>query len=260
MKQFLQFTFLLLILSIPFWVMGAYEKEFINHNPMRLPISALMTFCPLIAAVILSYQKKQNVYELVKLSFDYKKILNKKWLIPILLIMPTIALFSYFYKHINHKNEYGTSFSVIEISIFFILYFIGAMGEEIGWSGFATEPLQNKFGTLKASVILGSVWAIWHIVPYIQMSKTATWILLQCLSTVLLRVIMFWIFNNTGKSVFAMILFHTTINLSPYLIPNNGVNFEPIVLLLALLLLTVLISYLWGTKTFANYKFKKITT
>ena len=65
---------------------------------------------------------------------------------------------------------------------------------------------------------------------------------------------------NTGKSVFAMILFHTTINLSPYLIPNNGVNFEPIVLLLALLLLTVLISYLWGTKTFANYKFKKITT
>lgn len=170
--------------------------------------------------------------------------------------MPTIALFSYFYKHINHKNEYGTSFSVIEISIFFILYFIGAMGEEIGWSGFATEPLQNKFGTLKASVILGSVWAIWHIVPYIQMSKTATWILLQCLSTVLLRVIMFWIFNNTGKSVFAMILFHTTINLSPYLIPNNGVNFEPIVLLLALLLLTVLISYLWGTKTFANYKFK----
>ena len=121
MKQFLQFTFLLLILSIPFWVMGAYEKEFINHNPMRLPISALMTFCPLIAAVILSYQKKQNVYELVKLSFDYKKILNKKWLIPILLIMPTIALFSYFYKHINHKNEYGTSFSVIEISIFFVL-------------------------------------------------------------------------------------------------------------------------------------------
>jgi hypothetical protein len=70
---------------------------------------------------------------------------------------------------------------------------------------------------------------------------------------------MLWIFN-TGKSVFAIILFHTMINLSPYLIPNNGVNFEPIVLVIALLFLTISISYLWGTKTFANYRFKSIIT
>ncbi len=260
MKQFWQFIFVLFVLSIPFWVMGAYAKEFVNYNPMRLPISALMTFCPLIAAVFLTYQNKEKVSELLKLSFDYKKILNKKWFIPILLIMPTIALFSHFYKYVSHKIDYDTSFSVFEIIIFFILYFIGAIGEEIGWSGYATEPLQNKFGALKASIILGSVWAIWHIVPYIQMSKTVNWILLQCLSTVLLRVVMLWIFNNTGKSVFAIILFHTMINLSPYLIPNNGVNFEPIVLVISLLFLTILISYLWGTKTFANYRFKRITT
>lgn len=260
MKHFWQFIFVLFVLSIPFWIMGAYAKEFVNHNPMKLPISALMTFCPLITAVFLTYQNKGKVSELLKLSFDYKKISSKKWLIPILLTMPTIAFISYFYLHINHTIDYSTSFSVFEIVIFFILYFIGATGEEIGWSGYATEPLQNKFGALKASIILGSVWAIWHIVPYIQMSKTTNWILLQSLSTVLLRVIMLWIFNNTGKSVFAIILFHTMINLSPYLIPNNGVNFEPIVLAIALLFLTILISYLWGTNTFANYRLKKITT
>ena len=260
MKKFWQFSFVLFILSIPFWIMGAYTKEFVNHNPMKLPISALMTFCPLITAVSLTYQNKREVSDLLKLSFDYSKITNKKWLIPILLLMPTIAFISYFYLYINDNIDYSKPFSIFEIAIFFILYFVGAIGEEIGWSGYATEPLQNKFGALKASIILGSVWAIWHIVPFIQMSKTTHWILLQCLSTVLLRVIMFWIFNNTGKSVFAMILFHTMINLSPYLIPHNGVNFEPIVLAIALLFLTILISYLWGTHTFANYRFKRITT
>jgi len=184
MKHFWQFIFVLFVLSIPFWVMGAYAKEIVNHNPMKLPISALMTFCPLITAVILTYQNQEKVSELLKLSFDYKKISSKKWFIPILITMPTIALISYFYLYINHNIEYSTSFSVFDIVIFFILYFIGAIGEELGWSGYATEPLQNKFGALKASIILGFVWAIWHIVPYIQMSKTTNWILLQSLSTV----------------------------------------------------------------------------
>jgi uncharacterized protein len=115
---------------------------------MKLPISALMTFCPLIASVFLTYRNKDKVSDLLKLSFDYKKILNKKWFIPILLIMPTISLFSYFYKYVIHKIDYDTSFSAFEIIIFFILYFIGAIGEEIGWSGYATEPLQKKFGAL----------------------------------------------------------------------------------------------------------------
>jgi uncharacterized protein len=99
-KNFWQFIFVLFVLSIPFWVLGAYAKEFVNYNPMKLPISALMTFCPLIAAVFLTYQYKEKVSELLKLSFDYKKISSKKWYIPILLTMPTIAFISYLYLYV----------------------------------------------------------------------------------------------------------------------------------------------------------------
>ena len=150
------------------------------------------------------------------------------------------------------------NFPFVSIVIFFFLYFIGAAGEELGWSGYATEPLQTKFGAFKASLILGLVWAIWHIVPYIEMGKTFNWILLQCLSTVLLRVIMVWIFNNTNKSIFAMTLFHTMINLSPYLLTIDNVNFNPFILTVSLFICAVTIIIFWQTDNFAIYRFAKL--
>lgn len=142
------------------------------------------------------------------------------------------------------------TFPFTSLIIFLFLYFIGAIGEELGWSGYATEPLQTKFGAFKASLILGSVWAVWHIVPYIIMGRTFNWILLQSISTILLRVIMVWIFNNTNKSVFAMILFHAMINLSPYLLAVDNVNFNPFILTISLLVCTATILIFWRTDNF----------
>jgi membrane protease YdiL (CAAX protease family) len=44
--------------------------------------------------------------------------------------------------------------------VFFFMFFMGAIGEELGWMGYAIEPLQNRWGALKASIILGFIWAI----------------------------------------------------------------------------------------------------
>jgi membrane protease YdiL (CAAX protease family) len=50
--------------------------------------------------------------------------------------------------------------------VFFIMYFITAIGEELGWMGYAFDSTQSRWRALKASVILGRVWAIWHIIPH----------------------------------------------------------------------------------------------
>ena len=44
-----------------------------------------------------------------------------------------------------------------------LLVFSGPIGEEIGWRGFALPRLLEKYSALAASLILGSVWAIWHL-------------------------------------------------------------------------------------------------
>lgn len=42
----------------------------------------------------------------------------------------------------------------------------GPFSEELGWRGFALDPLLDSFGFTKTSVILGLVWAVWHLPLY----------------------------------------------------------------------------------------------
>jgi|GEM_PF-2369365 len=70
--------------------------------------------------------------------------------------------------------------SLLDAVLLFLLFFIGAIGEEVGWTGYVTDPLQNRFGALKAALIIGTVWAVWHIIPFIQAYRTPIWILWQC--------------------------------------------------------------------------------
>lgn len=229
--KILPFFLLVFALSVPFWILGAIAPNATDSLPINLPISALMAVCPLFAAVILVYRerKMQGVKALLGKALDFKKIQDKRWLLQVILLMPLVALFSYGYLTIKGTLLPEPSIPFLSIFIFFIVYFIGAIGEEIGWSGYVIEPMQTRFGALKASIILGFVWAIWHIIPWSQVYQTTTWIIWQSIGTVFLRVIMVWLFNNTGKSVFAMVLFHAMLNISPYLIPNYGAHYDPFI-------------------------------
>lgn len=41
------------------------------------------------------------------------------------------------------------------------------------------------------------------------------------------RVIIVWLYNNTGRSVFAAALYHTMGNLTWQLFPNHGSHYDP---------------------------------
>ena len=102
-KSSLKFFLLVFLMSISFWILGATTRDLTKILPIKLPISALMTICPLLVAVILVYkeQKTYGVKELLKLSFDFQKIKDKKWYVPIVFLMPTIAALSYCYLKIT---------------------------------------------------------------------------------------------------------------------------------------------------------------
>jgi len=253
----IKFFLLVLLLSIPFWILAAVAGDLTKILPIRLPISALMTFCPLLAAAILVYkeQKYQGVKELLKTSFDFQKIKDKKWYTPVVFLMPTIAALSYLYLKMTGEILPEPPIPFLSVIIFFFVFFISAIGEEVGWSGYVTDPLQNKYGAFKASIIIGFIWAIWHIIPYSQAHQTPIWIFWQCLGTVFLRTIMVWIFNNTNKSVFAIILFHTTMNISPYLFPSNGSHYDPFIFAILLAITAIAVTWLWGTETLGKYRF-----
>jgi len=215
-----------------------------------------MTFCPLIAALILTYKenKTEGVKELLKRAFDYKRIRAKVWYAPIVLLMPGVMVLTYGLMRLMRLPLPSPQFPVLAALVMFVAFFIAAMGEEVGWTGYAIDPMQDRWNALQASILLGLVWATWHIVPFVQAHRSPAWIAWQCLFLVASRVLIVWIYNNTGKSVFAAILYHDINNVSSFLFPNYGSHYDPRITGLITALAAAIVTVVWGPRTLARYR------
>jgi membrane protease YdiL (CAAX protease family) len=108
------------------------------------------------------------------------------------------------------------------LSAFVFMVLIGGpLFEEPGWSGFALPRLQRLHGPLAGGLILGSLWALWHLPGYLIPSQDPTDIpprgtvmdfVVFALALVGLRLVMVWVFNSTRGSVLLAILVHASWN------------------------------------------------
>ncbi len=106
-------------------------------------------------------------------------------------------------------------------------------------------------GALGAALLLGLVWAVWHFIPLWEAHRSVVFIAWWSLGTVTARVIITWLYNNTGRSVFVAALFHTMINLTWQLFPVNGsyAYYDPRVAGLLTLAVAVVVVIVWGPRT-----------
>jgi membrane protease YdiL (CAAX protease family) len=138
-------------------------------------------------------------------------------------------------------------------------FFILATGEEVGWMGYAFKPMQARAGAFRAALVLGVIWALWHAPFFIFMMPDPIVAGAQLLMLVGNRVLVVWIFNNTGKSVFATILFHAMDNTALVCLPdvNAIAPWGTISLCGFTLIAAFLVTLLWGPQTLAKYRFSK---
>ena len=242
----LKFVVLVFTLSIPIWLI----------QPRDWPISASVG-APLIAALILVYREEGGggVRRLLSRVFDQRRIRKGIWYGPIILLMPVIYLLTYGVMSLMGlplPDEPYCPF--LMIPLLFVLFFILAIGEEVGWTGYATDPLQDRWSALRTSIVLGLVTAIWHFVPLIQMGRTPIWIAWWSLGSISIRVLTVWLYNNTGRSLFAGIVFHAMNNLSFALFPNYGSHWDPAVAGVITAIVAVIVTFLWGPRTLARYR------
>ena len=138
-------------------------------------------------------------------------------------------------------------------------FFIAAIGEELGWSGYAIDPLQNRYGALGGALILGIVWAVWHFIPLLSVQRSLVWIAWWSLGTVALRVIITWLYNNTGRSLFMAAIFHAMINLTWQLYPINGSYYDPRVTSLIITGVALVVIIVWGPRTMVRHRSARMT-
>jgi membrane protease YdiL (CAAX protease family) len=252
------FVLLIFILSIPFWLMGAVTGRLLPEEvPMNLPASALMFVCPLLAAVILVYKEDRvtGVKRLLKRAFDFGRIKGRIWYIPMLGLMPGVMFLEYGWLKLTRVSIPDFQLPAETALVLFAAFFISALGEELGWSGYVIDPLQARWGALKASLIVGTVWGVWHIVPFFQSHHTLCWVAGQFGKTVVERVLIVWLYNNTGKSVFAAVTFHAIDNfcLMAWL-PVYGSFYDPSVAFVIMAVIATIVSCWWGPQTLARYR------
>ena len=220
------FFVLVFVLFIPFLVLGwLYPIELLPG----LPISALGAFTPALAALILTYRQNRfpGLRQLLGRSFDFKRIKNPFWFLLILLVNPVIAILAYGIMRVTVGSPLDSTRWTFSIVPLFIILFIAALGEEIGWTGYATEPLLQRRGTLATSLLLGAVWASIHFIPLTQAHRSVEWITWWTLGTISYRGIMTWLYVHSGRSLFGAAIFHAMINLSWQLFPVNGSHYDP---------------------------------
>ena len=255
------FALLEFILSIPFWVQVGLAH--VHVLPDLQMFNAAWSLTPMMAAVILIYRGngKSGVKTLFKRIFDYKRIKSKVWYLPVFLLYPFIVFVQYGMALLSGLSV-SLPYFQLWLPLVFFAEFFGVFGEELGWTGYALDTMQEQEGwsALKSAVIVGIMWASFHGPVWVLSGQSFYWAAWQGIYLVASRVLMVWIYNNAGKSLFAMGLLHPGFGVYWYLWPvsaNLGIPsfYDPRNLALTTIVLAAIVTFLWGSKTLAKHRY-----
>ena len=96
-------------------------------------------------------------------------------------------------------------------------------GEEIGWRGYALPRLARQLGLARASIVLGVIWACWHL-PFFLIpgtDKSGQSFPVYLLGVTALSVAMAWLYWSTNGSLLLTMLMHAAVN-NTNIVPSAG--------------------------------------
>ncbi len=96
-------------------------------------------------------------------------------------------------------------------------------GEEIGWRGYALPRLAAHFGFARASLVLGLIWACWHLPPFFVpgIGNYGQSFPFFAAGGIALSVAMTWLYVNTRGSLLLAMLMHSAVNQSMGIVPTR---------------------------------------
>lgn len=247
---------LVFLLSAPFWLAGFIVTQL--PIPIDLPVSSLMAFMPMLAALILVYRENgvDGAKALLKRAVDYRKIEGAVWVLVAMSFMPVALGLAWAAMRLTGAPLPEPHIALGAPPILFAMFFVAGIGEELGWQGYIFDRMQARWNALEASLVIGAVWTLWHIIPYIQTRRGAEWIAWHCGVMLLLRVVTVWLYVNAGRSVFAAAIFHAMSNVAFYLFPNYGSHYDLFYLFCVLAPIVMAIVLMWGP-TLTRFRFRR---
>ena len=254
--------FLLLFgLCIPVWVIGAAVD--IELFPGFKLFQAGLAM-PMFASLILTYREAgwAGTVALLRRTYDVARIRPRIWFLPILCVLPSLGFINYVILWLAGTDIPPPTFSLVTF-FGYCTVFLMTYGEELGLTGYALDPLQERHGALTTALILGLAWAGYHIPGFVISGYySAAWIFWQATYIVALRVLFVWIYNNSGQSLFSMALCHWTFGLFWSFWPQDNLQeaapfYRPQITAVTAILYVLVVLYLWGPQTLARFRFAR---
>jgi len=168
-------------------------------------------FVPSLLAIILTW-KKEGVSGLRLLGrriIQFK--LGWRWYGYTFLIVITGTVGQLIINKLLGNNFNGVLFWE-QLGIFLPLLILGPLSEEIGWRGYALARLQTRWNALTSSLIVGLVWALWHLPLFMMVGTSQHELGLPFIGFLVglmaNSIIYTWLYNNTQQSIWSAILLH----------------------------------------------------
>jgi len=168
-------------------------------------------FGPSAVAIILvrAREGKAGLKQFLKRVVQFK--IGGRWYITIILLvlLPTLG-------QLLIIRLLGQSFNymgfITQLGSFIPLIILGPLSEELGWRGYALDHLQTKWNALVSSIIVGTLWAFWHL-PLFYMVGTSQHELhfsfISFLFALIAHSILYtWLYHNTNHSIWTAVFFH----------------------------------------------------
>ena len=105
------------------------------------------------------------------------------------------------------------------VGFLFVLVLAGGL-EEFGWRGFAQARLQERYNALAIAVVVGILWASWHL-PIFFFYDLAAYdpgtLPTYYLTTTAQAIVFAWMYNSTNGGLLVVMIAHAAGNLPPFL-------------------------------------------
>ena len=173
------------------------------------PLFYLAVYAPAIAALTLTLYRHGIDGTRRFLSRLLLWRVSIQWYVLLIVVVPLVFYVSALFK----EGAYDTLFpypSVLTYLLALLLMAIKGPIEEIGWRGLALPLLQRSIAPIWAALLLGVIWAVWHL-PAFMLSGTpqSAWSLTPFfIGTVALSVIVTPLFNSSRGSILLPAFFH----------------------------------------------------
>jgi hypothetical protein len=224
MTEVTRFVVATLATSSLFWILGQMGEASILLP--GLPLSALMFVAPAIGALVaLGPAATLRRVRAAGAAGRLSRIGGSLAWAP---LMPAVVLLTYPLQAWAGRPLPPFSADPVDVLVLVLAFTVSAILEEVGWTSVLTVRLLRQWRPAWVGLAVGTLWTLVHTVPYVQAGNPASWVVWQCLFSIVFRVALVFAFVLTRGSFSVVVVLHATYNVAWGLYPTQGSHYDPL--------------------------------